>query len=265
MNFSLDPDLADRLSGIDLEDSNAVWAKLTHAERQDFENIIKSGDVSTLIPVKEPWWTHKQKQPLIEEITNESSCSKSVPNDVPAIHKNITDFSKISTKAPAECVAHNLCNVLAAYTITHRFFNGEHLKNAQESCNYLIAVCANLKTNTNFADEQMSIDSVAHDCRTEGLTIDLEQTHGIGEDVRALLDGPTNKSNLYCLAALSDIHQLLITATKQNRNEKNAPTGEFTKRFFDHEIINFENVNKSKLNASAKKIEYYLAFVKKFR
>lgn len=84
---------------------------------------------------------------------------------------------------------------------------------------------------------------------------------------------PTKPSNLYILAALSDVHHLFVAAKAEKRarcestpgSSQGKNVGEFLKRFGDHKIADIQSIDKAKLNACIKKIEYYLAFVKKCR
>lgn len=208
-----------------------------------------------LLPLYEAWWTKKK---LIEEIVDGKS---SLSTQTPEIMTNIVDFNTISSKPPADCVKHNLKNVLAAYVLTVRFFNGEQAASTHEFANYLITTCANLKFNANFDDDDVAIESVVHNCQTEGLTIDSDQVELLYNDVQLI-----SQSFSHILAALSDIHRLL-SQTKRNKFVKRQAneTSDFSRRFFDHEIVNFENLNKTKLSASIKKIEYYLALVAKYK
>lgn len=50
------PDLSERLQNIDLNDADRVWQCLTEEEKQEFQTILKDGDISQLIPEYEPWW-----------------------------------------------------------------------------------------------------------------------------------------------------------------------------------------------------------------
>lgn len=53
-------DLEARLTGLDLEDFDNVWEKLTSDEREMFENRLKSGNLN-FIEMWEPWWLKKYK------------------------------------------------------------------------------------------------------------------------------------------------------------------------------------------------------------
>lgn len=263
-------DLAERLANVDLDDANAVWAKMSSVERTEFENLVFGGDASQVLPVTEPWWTYKQTIPLIEELTPNAPPVTS--SQSPPVYSKIVDFDKISGKPPANCVPHNLTNVLAAYAITFRYFNGDHHSSAQEATNYLVSVCANLKKNANFDDDELAIHSVAHDCQDEGIDIETGQLEALRQDVDNIVVGPLRKhpSNAYMLAALSDIHKLLTTTAKSMRvvakcDGEKVVTGEFSKRFADHQKVGVECITRAVVSASVRKIEYYLAFVNKFR
>lgn len=265
-------DLAERLANVDLDDANAVWAKMTTVERAEFETLVFSGDASQVVPVTEPWWTQKQVKPLIEEVSSSSNDPQKPSSQSPPVYTKIVDFPKISSRPPADCVLHNLTNVLAAYAITYRYFNGDHISSAQEATNYLVSVCANLKKNANFDDDELAIHSVAHDCQDEGFDIEKGQLEAVRQDVDNIVEGPIRKhpSNAYVLAALSDVYKLLSTTAKSMRvaakcDGEKIVTGDFSKRFADHQKGGLECVTQSLVSASVRKIEYYLAFVKKFR
>lgn len=312
-----------RLKDVNLNDANAVWNKLTDKEKQEFEKIIKSNDCTELIPIYKPWWEEKLFK-NIEEIkdntTTESAAAATVKNctttttiaeiyqrnnELPKINESIIEFKKLSNKLPSECVPYNLMNLLGAYTIMLRYFNGDYLSQLNEACNYLISSCSNLKLNANFEDQLMAIERIAYDLRNEGFTINSTNIQQIKDDINSIInctESNTNKSNVYTLAALSDIYNLLqlvknnlkiINKQKPTINitTKSSPSSsllgigttekkvvstinntlkycsddEFTKRFVDPQILNYNNYDKTKLTSYIKKIEYYLSYVKEFQ
>lgn len=283
-------DLSKRLEGINLDDADAIWAKLTVAERQEFEKIVQSDDVSNIMPPFSPWWENKVQKVLIQEINNEEhSVEHEYEHSVdhPSIYDSIVDFDTISPKAPAPCVAYNLVNVLAAYTATVRFCMGEHMHNAIEAVNYLMKISANLQTNANFDDQNMAIESVRFESHSAGFSIDVDDVQQMKKDIDFISEGPdpSKQSNVFILAALCDLHRLLIAAkaTKKLSHSKqmcpqrqathasaqcssNSPEFQrFAKRFGDHKIAEFYDVERPKLNATVKKVEYYLAYAKRFK
>lgn len=249
------------MNNVDLDDANAVWNKLTEAERQEFENIVHSEDISMLMEVKDPWWTQKLPKALIEELSDKPNQMKSSTSNTPTIYTKISQFDKLSAKPPSSSLRHNIVNVLAAYSVTYRFFGGDMLNSGQESCSFLLSICANLKSNANFDDDQMAIDAVVLDCGNERVPIEDGQPALIREDVQSILGGPGGSSHDYTLAALSDVRRMLVAAKKQVIGDGKTD-GEFSKRFMDYQNVKSDLVEKSKLTACAKKLEFYLAFVK---
>lgn len=282
-------ELSKRLEGINLDDADAIWAKLTVAERQEFEKIVQSDDVGSIMPTFNPWWENKVQKVLIQEINNDASgieheYEHSVEH--PMIYDSIADFDTISPKAPAPCVEYNLINVLAAYTATVRFCMGDHMHSATEAVNYLVKICANLRTNANFDDQQMAIESVRSESHSAGFSTDENDVQQMKKDIDFINEGPdpTKQSNVYILAALCDLHRLLIAAktTKKLSQSKQISTvqaahtsakcssnspefQQFAKRFGDHKIAEFYDVERPKLTACIKKIEYYLAYAKRYK
>lgn len=284
-----DDELSKRLEGVDLNDADAVWSKLNENEREEFGKIIKGEDITSILPVYSPWWENKVQRVLISEVNEDQPSGTVIEHrrtdfDHPKIVENIADFSQISTKPPAPCVPFNLVNVLAAYISTVRFFYGDHLSSSHEAVNYLMMICANLKANANFDDNSLAIESIRQEAHGQGFSIDGDDVQQIKKDVDNIHEGPdSNKhTNLYVLAALSDLYHLLNIAKHQRypaqkksgtsqQKLKITPPKEhakefekFVQRFGDHKIVEFQSLDRRQVTASLKKVEYYLAYVKKF-
>lgn len=279
-----DSDLTKRLEGINLNDADAIWSKLTESERQEFGKIVNSEDATSILPPFTPWWETKIQKVLIEDMSASSDTTTEhqyATLEHPDILTSIADSSKLSSKPPAPCVQWNLVNVLGAYALTVRFFLGDHHNSPHEAVNYLISIAANLKTNANFDEQQLAIESIRYESHNEGFTIDDNDMFRMKNDIDNILEGPDSSrvSNFYTLAALSDLHRLMTRAKSDKRtaNERSTTSSayhppkqktefqEFLKRFVDHKIADFETIDKTKLSAGIKKIEYYLAFVKQYR
>lgn len=283
-----DDDLSKRLQGVDLNDADAIWSKLNENEREEFGQIVKCEDVTAILPVYNPWWENKVQRVLISEVNDEPIETaiehRNTNVEHPKIVEKIPDFSKISTKPPAPCVPFNLANVLAAYISTVRFFYGDHLSSSHDAVNYLMMICANLKANANFDDTSLAIESIRHEAHNQGFSIDEDDVQQMKKDVDHIHEGPDpNKhNNRYVLAALSDLYHLLNIAKHQRYPpSRNAGTShskmeitppkehakefeKFIQRFGDHKIVEFQSLDKRKVTASLKKVEYYLSYVKKF-
>lgn len=83
-------DLGDRLAGVDLDNADKVWEKLTHDERQEFMAFLKSDDVAKFVPKWEPWWGF-QNEKKVQEMTESENYKKKCPEVVGI--KNFADIS----------------------------------------------------------------------------------------------------------------------------------------------------------------------------
>ncbi|XP_055325782.1 uncharacterized protein LOC129579634 [Sitodiplosis mosellana] len=286
-----DNDLSKRLEGIDLNDADAIWSKLTESERQEFNKIIQSEDVTSILPKYSAWWEIKTKRKLVSEMNGDETDDPAEPIvEHPKIIESIVDFARISTKTPASCVVNNLINVLTGYASMVRFFYGEYEASKYEAVKYLISVCANLRMNANFDDADVAIESIRQDANNEGYAVDEQDMRQMKKDIDNLMAGPIQDkpTNTFILAALSDLHRLLSAVKTEIKNSHskpsvsvnaassggdegasstNEPTNDsekFTKRFNDQKANACSDLEKGKLTAMIKKIEYYLAYAKKY-
>uniref|UniRef100_A0A1B0D971 Uncharacterized protein n=1 Tax=Phlebotomus papatasi TaxID=29031 RepID=A0A1B0D971_PHLPP len=244
-------DLAARLEGVDLNDPEAVWSKLTSTERQEFESIVHAGDISSLVPMYTPWWVENQEK-LVQEVQLPGTPATSHPE----ILSDIKPFRDISSKPPAPCVRHNLTNILASYAFSVKYFNGEFLAHPQEFSGFLVSICGNIKNNSNYASDALAVESVAHEARNEGVPVDKEDVLMMKEDVEMIQKGQGT------LAALSDIHRILLAAKKAKGEEKKSAKGPFSKRFVDPQGREFKDIEKSRIGVYIKKIDFFLAYAK---
>lgn len=285
-------DLADRLHGVDLKDADKIWAKLTESERRNVGQIAEKHNMTAVLPAFNPWWERKVQCIEISEVGSDQCNAISTEHkwrnlEHPKIKSTIADFSQISTQPPTSDIENNLKNVLAAYASTVRFFYGEHLRSAYDAVKYLFVICSSLKSNATFVDPQLAIESVRKEARQEGLTIEEEDVQQIKKDIENITEGPdpNHRTNCYILAALSDLYRLIQLAKSpiSFRSLQTKSTGssiktmeiipaldqirechQFINRFGDFKIVEFLSIEKSQINSTLKKVEYFLAYAKKF-
>jgi hypothetical protein len=109
-----DTDLAERLGEVDLNNADAVWERLTDAEKEEFKTIVHNGDVEKIVASIEPFWKQKIEQLVIEVAEGERRI-KEIRENCPAVIDNIKSFKEISSKPPAKCVVYNVANVIVTY------------------------------------------------------------------------------------------------------------------------------------------------------
>lgn len=263
-NDCADEDIAERLKDIDINDADEVWERLTLAEKEEFKKLVSSGEIAKLLPNYKPWW-QKNKNSKIVEITS-SNDEKQEDNEPPHIIENIPTFSSICRKEPAACLHYNLWNILAAYSCTLRYFNGEHFTNPNEATAYLVNLSSTLKYGTNFEDADDAVTSVEMEALTTGNGVTqimptigtpkallVEDRSQLQADARQLMSNVHNK-----LSALSDILRL-FQLTNNILKAPKKDEAEFQKLFAISSGM--EELTRSKLKMLIKKLEFYLSFV----
>lgn len=82
------PDLSDRFANVNLDDTDEIWEKLTEEEKKEFKNLLKSGDITKILPEWEPWWLVNKNRPLVcnvdEDFDWKNHCPP-VPDDIPPL------------------------------------------------------------------------------------------------------------------------------------------------------------------------------------
>lgn len=255
-----DEDIAERLKDIDINDADEVWKKLTLSEKEEFKNLVSTGDIMKFIPHFQPWWMKKNDSKIVVLTSDKKEQSSK-----PTVIENIRKYSSICSKEPAPSLHFNLWNILAAYSCTVRYFNGEHLTTPNEATAYLVNLSAALKYGTNFEDVEDAVISVEIEALTTGNgATQLMPTSGVPNsllvedrsrlkaDTRQLMATLTSK-----LSALSDILRLLRLTKKSikssNENE------EFQKLFALSSGM--DEITLPKIKLLVKKLEFYLSYV----
>ncbi|XP_055326555.1 uncharacterized protein LOC129580285 [Sitodiplosis mosellana] len=286
-------ELAERLHGVDLNDADAIWSKLSESERQQIGQVMQKQNMNAVLPTFNPWWENKVQRIQISEVNGDHTDIVSTEHEWrdlqhPKIKKTIAEFSKVSKEPPTKDIDDNLTNVLAAYTSTVRFFYGEHLRSAYDAVKYLVAICSSLKSNPiTLVEPNLAIEAIRTEARKEGLTIEDDDLIQMKKDIYSIHEGPDPnfKTNCYILAALSDLYRLFqlaksrsssslaprkAFATANNTLEIVAPQDQakdlrqFISRFGDYKIVEFIPMERKTICSTMKKVEYFLAYAKQF-
>lgn len=283
-------ELVERLHGVDLKDADAIWSKLSENERREVGQVAEKQNMTAILPTFNPWWENKVQRIEISEVDGDHCNVVSTEHEWrdlkhPKIKKSIADFSQVSTQPPSLHIENNLKNVLAAYTSTVRFFYGEHLRSAYDAVKYLFVICSSLKSNASFIDPQLAIESVRKEAHKEGLIIEDCDLQQIKRDIDSITEGPdpNHRTNCYMLAALSDLYRLIQLAKSRSSLTPRKASGssrkkmeivpsqdqakecqQFVNRFGDFKIVEFISMDKSQITSTLKKVEYFLAYAKKF-
>lgn len=243
-----DEDIATRLQGIDINDSEDLWKQLTEEERKEFQNLVNNGDILSLVPEFVPWW--EEKKVKIEEV------SVSSKKQLPEIIKTIPELDKLTSKPVSACLHFNTCNILGSYTTLVRFFNGEHHTNPLDSVKFLVTLSKTLKSNENFDTYEACLESILSEVEEANLDLGLEY-EDLNKDLQIML---VHHNGEFVLRSLSDIYYLLSEAKKTiSKDGGSKATNEFSKRFGP---VPKCELNRGNITLILKKIEFLMAVVK---
>jgi len=206
-------ELAERLEGLDLDNADEIWDKLTNDERREFEELLKSGDVTGIIPEYVPWWKFRKEEKKIEEIDAESSDDKFKEN-CPAVIKDIPNLTSITKIPPSPHVKCCLLNVLYAYAYAVRFFAGDYHDVPCQFVEVVGLLSGNLSKGENYDISDTALESAASEVGNHAfLAVSLDFARSVKKDVFDITQGPSmGEHSFYILSALSDLKEQLISA-----------------------------------------------------
>ncbi|XP_012537213.1 zinc finger HIT domain-containing protein 2 [Monomorium pharaonis] len=251
-------DLESRLQNINLEDPNQLWSVLSEAERQEFEALIKNGEVEKLLPKWVPWWTNQVERKLIQPVEENVKDVYSDLNYPDLI--DIPLFNELQKASPY--VIFNMMNVIYSYAYIALYYIGDYLNCAEEAANVFLIICGNMKNNKVFEDADSAIENVIENIKSVDWLAQDEQTiAAVREAGASILRGPgAEMKTVYISAALSELYRLLTAAKKEISIHKNG-NQEFTKRFSQNRSTDV-NLSKKSILLYLKKLEYYLSWTK---
>lgn len=183
-------DLIDRLDGIDLHDESdkgaaELLSRLTADERKEFEDMISSGRIVSLIPDEEKrdaWWINF-KPKLVSEDSDSPSSGLGDRRD---LINRLPQLSAICGREPSPYLKYCLINLFISYCYTCRLFNGDHRSCADEFLEELTLRCPVVRDGTVFHDTGTALQHCLHE-----LTIEQHITEAFArqllEDVKCIL------------------------------------------------------------------------------
>uniref|UniRef100_A0A2M4AX01 Putative hit zinc finger family protein n=1 Tax=Anopheles triannulatus TaxID=58253 RepID=A0A2M4AX01_9DIPT len=252
-------DLTARLNGVDLNDAETVWDHLSNAEKEEFQRMLENGEIMSMVPAVEMWWTKPYKIDLIQPLDSQSQQEQHLLSSCPPVWGKIADFKQMCNNEPSAAVRFNIANVLAGYCFVFSYFFGDLHDNALEVVDCLIGICLNLKTSANFDSEVMAVESVVNECRHERLPIERMTTASLKSYVHTLFLGPSECGKKFkkhfILAALSDVRSLLSGARKEFKQHLQSKGSSKVEGDLQH-------VTSQNLHSCQKKVEFYLAYAK---
>ncbi|KAK4304960.1 hypothetical protein Pmani_023122 [Petrolisthes manimaculis] len=260
-------DLDKRMADIDLNNSEAVWKKLSEEERKEFQELIKNGEIEDLIPPWIPWW--EQEVPKVQEVSSPSSSTPAYVLNCP----NVVDapmIKEVMKGSPSPCIPFNILNVLAAYSWTVRLFNGDHQDSSLDATEAIFVLSSVLSSNANFEEAAVAVESPKIEAQNHLWLMESEEfCNTVRNDVWKILKGPTSTDKtFYMRAAISEIHVLLSTCKVSLTKRKKSPGTR--KGIFPPTLLQDSNQVELKLTTlptvklAMKKVEFFLSYINEY-
>lgn len=173
----------------------------------------------------------------------------------------VPTISSLTKAQPSPQVYFNVVNVLASYTVTCRYLNGDTTELAVEGATTLIHISKNLSSNEVFSEYDLAVESVNQsviDCPWITLDPDVNRSLSIKTDLNKIIEGPNDDDRLYYTkAALSDAITLIRTAISTKKKQSK---GKFSMAFPEPSSEALPTFSKDILTKCGKKLEFYLSW-----
>jgi len=260
-------DLVERLQGIDLDNADEVWDKLSKDEKKQFDELIKSGDLASILPEFIPWWKVKVEVPKIRDLSDPED--KSYMEGCPELMSNIPDFNLICQK-PSSYLKFGLLNIIYGYAYAVKYFSGDFKDEYSEFVEIVQLLAKNL-SGQNFELADTAVEAAASEVNNhQFLAISLQFSREVKKDVVEIVKGPTGNDDYYLLAALSDLKrqfELTVKYLKKGSKDscqdvKNSDSANLP--IWLRSAQRKPDLNLSVVKKHLKKVEFYLSWTKQF-
>jgi hypothetical protein len=254
------PDLPDDIDESD-ENINQLWNHLTTEEKHEFKSMLTDGRISHLLndykPWK-PWWLYKtQASALITDL--ESTTSSTLPDTIPIVVSNIIPLPSLTSILPHVHVRFDLFEILFAYVLINIRYRGDFSSYLFEAGSEFLHISSrHLTQKSEIFDEeqdpisilQTRISLLREHLQDKNLSLHLSEEFFVNllVDISTILHGPypnQTTSNIYVLAALSDLKRFLIKLQEYKPPVESTTNEELTKEtptitnvFHTNRIIN---------------------------
>ncbi|XP_066975699.1 zinc finger HIT domain-containing protein 2 isoform X2 [Macrobrachium rosenbergii] len=263
-------DLAERMAGVDLSDSNTVWKLLSDEEREEFRELVNSGNFENLIPTFDPWW--EQEVPLVQEVRDQKNSTPEYHSNCPPLTE-VPKFSELTKTPPSSCIPFNILNVLTSYAWMVRLFNGDHEESSLDATEALLTLSTVLSTNANFEEAAIAVESPRMEAQHHSWLMESEEfAVTVKNDVKKILQGPCKSDQMFYInAAFSDMHAVLNTSKASLSKKKKSTEGArerkglFASAFAEaNQHVNLKLTTLQTVKLSIKKIEFFLSYCKEY-
>ena len=257
-----DEELAERLRGVDLDDSEAVWARLTPAERDEFRRQAAAGDIAA--EPWRPWWTLRAERPKVAELGAEVTAE--FVRAAPPLLDHVSPLAELTRRPASPLIVHSIINVLYTYAQLRLRWDGEWSGAALPVASALRRLSGCLARGEVMQTARDAVDAVDFCLCDGGAEADLALRRQSRQAVQQLLAGPcASDATWYVLAALSDLWRLLEAALAEMKSGRHrvrpgpAAAASFSGEFGTTAAAAEPAVTRAELRRMQRKLEYLFA------
>ncbi|KAG0719402.1 Zinc finger HIT domain-containing protein 2 [Chionoecetes opilio] len=240
---------------------------MTDEEKQDFQELVKKGNLEELMPTWTAWWD--QEVQMVQEVTTGSLSSPSYVANCPDVAE-VPPLSELTKVTPSPCLPYNILNVLAAYVWTVRLFNGDHQDSSQDATEAILTLSSVLTSSASYEEAAVAVDSPKMEAQNHLWLQESEEfANTVRRDVWKILQGPTpTNKTFYIRAALSEIYVLLNTCKTtlaKKKRSSGARKGMFTSAFPERSTqVELKITTLPMVKSVLKKVEFFLSYAKEY-
>lgn len=193
----------------DVASPDELWSRLNDEERQGFQKLVERGEAgqpvpAELIPTWRPWWEANRKSVTIEVIGETNEILEASP--IPAVDADLPPLSTLTRTPPNPLVECGVLDLLLAYALICRRYDGAPMEDAVDAAADLWASCETLSNPSSVLpspDDAVAVfKSKARDL--DGRLIPEELAILLLRDTAAIME-----SEAWTLAALCDLHRIV--------------------------------------------------------
>ncbi|CAI5739226.1 unnamed protein product [Peronospora destructor] len=236
---------------------------LTLEERKRFLGEVADGRLGKLVGLWSPWWfmserkyrsetTARRRQLILEEIEDDGSEKEDLITVEPAVlypvglyttseAQNMPDDINALLprgRLPPPCLRYHLIEVLFAYALVLRAFNGDYGQDVAEAAMMLLDLCQVLSVDARYG----SVENVCVTC------LEKQSSEGLAANTLAIQDTQQLlRSDVFLLDALSDTRNLLEKYTQELARSNEA----------DKQARKEKKTAMKKLTVVQKKLQFY--------
>jgi len=195
----LDDDDIEQLQNLNLDgDFEAIFSKLTPAQRREFQKALEDGMIGNWVDVWEPWWTRKPDM-ILPGLDEKEEEGHKYPQVIPALVK----LNTIISDAPSPLLKYNLVNILYSYAYVMRLFNGDYRSDLADAISTVMALSCVLNENYICQSTIEAMEKAVHTSLLPPVLGNKSFAIGVLEDISQILG-----YKQHVMAALSDLHKL---------------------------------------------------------